>query len=578
MVTDRRRIQLFLWCSILLAIFATTASAKVTASIDRNRMALDETLTLTLTRDGSSFFSSPDLDPLKRDFKVLNQSQSSSTSIINGTTTSSTQWHIVLAPRRQGQLDIPSLSVGKETTNPLNITVSAATEPRASAEDVPIFIETDVDTESVYVQSQVILTLRIYWAVEARITEPADPVVPDALIKKMEDTTFNKTVGGKSYRVFERKYAIFPQKSGTLDIPPQVVEVTVPSRQRSRDFFNLLQPLGETIKLRSKEQSVTVREKPAGYPSSAVWLPATALTLKDNWNRQNTQLKVGESATLTITVTADGLLGEQLPEIELPQSDGLKLYQGKAEVDNETTSGGMRGVRKESIALIPTRPGAYELPEIRLPWWNNKLQKVEYAVLPARQLTVEGSLPSGQGTAEEKQQNVAAPDNPPVAVQEQNIPMQRPQPTFWIGLCIFLAIAWLATIYLLVQTRRRLTVPGRETGPGPGTDPARREQEAYDALMLACRKNSPTEARKAAVSWLQALRPETRIQTLSDIAGSFPDTGFLKRLEDIDRTLYDFDQGSGSWQGDNLQQEAARLRAAFKKEDIKKEGLEKLYK
>ena len=237
-VRGMRRVHVFMVCFLLAAMLPGIVFSQVTASIDRDSMVIDETLALTIKKDGTSFFSSPDLESLKKDFTVLGQSQSSSTQIINGSSTSSAQWQIVLSPRRTGKLEIPPIAVGKEQSNPLSVLVHAAsTQPKTKADKMPLFIETDIDADSVYVQEQVIFTLRLYWAVEARIADPADPDIKGAVIKRLEDTQFDKRVDGQAYKVFERKYAIFPQKSGVLEIPPIAVEVMVPSRQRSSNFF-----------------------------------------------------------------------------------------------------------------------------------------------------------------------------------------------------------------------------------------------------------------------------------------------------------------------------------------------------
>lgn len=564
---------------MLITVQATTVLAEVTARTDRSSMALDETLSLTLSRDGSSFFSSPDLAPLQKDFKVLGQSKSSSTNIINGNASSSTQWHISLAPRRQGKLEIPPLTVGKEQTKPLTVQVVAASQPKTRAEGVPIFIETSVDADSVYVQSQVILTLRIYWAVAARISEPADPEIKDALIKKLEDTKFSKTINGQSYRVFARKYAVFPQKSGSLEIPAQVVEVMVPSRQQSRGFFDLMGTMGETIKLRSEAKTVNVREKPSSYPASAVWLPTSALTFDERWSKNSPELQVGESATLTITVAADDLLGEQLPAIVLPETAGLKLYQGKAEVDNDVSSSGVNGVRRESIALIPTRAGTFELPEIRLPWWNKKQQKIEYAVLPARQLNATGTaaappIEPDNGAADVKANREIADSTPPPAAAR----IEQQRPLFWIALCSALAVAWLLTLFLLVRTRRQRVETDSDTKQEQVSNHSRREKEAFEVLTKACRADDPAEARKAIVTWLQIMQPDAKIQTFSDIEQQFAAPDFLQELWKLDRILYDSDGLTKAWKGEGLRQEAGKLRSVRSREGRNKEGLEQLYK
>jgi len=552
------------------------AFAQVTARVDRNSMVIDETLTLTISKNGTSFFSDPDLEPLTRDFRVLGQSQSSNTQIINGSASSSVKWHVSLSPRYTGKLDILPISVGKEKTNPLSIQVREARQPTTNAESAPIYIETETDADSVYVQSQVILSLRLFSAVEARIVDPADPEIEDALVKRLEDASFEKLINGKAFKVFERKYVIFPQKSGTLEIPPLVVDVILPSRQRTRSFFEQLSTRGENVKLRSKVKEITVLEKLSEYPAAAIWLPTSQLIIDDKWNTNSQELNVGESTTITISLAAGGLMGEQLPPVEFHESNGLKLYQGKAEVENIITANGINGIRRESIALIPTQAGTFELPEIRIPWWNKTLKKIEYAVIPAKQLVVKGS---SAGTTLKENDNIIVTDYSQKAKDNSSLqPLQQPQAKVWMILCSILAIGWLITLYFLILTRRQISLPGNDRQYEMPEDYILKEKEAFLALSRSCKENKPLAARNDIISWVRAFNPEAKIQTFSDVEKVHSDPDFVMQLKELDRLLYDFAESSDSWQGCKLFEQVNTLRRMRKTTPKEKILLERLYK
>jgi len=575
-VINMRIVHVFFMCCLLVALVPGFACAQVTAKVNRTSMVIDETLTLTITKDGTSFFSDPDLEPLTKDFKVLGQSQSSNTRIINGSASSSVEWHVALSPRRTGKLEILPISLGKEKTNALSVRVREANQPTTRAENAPIFIETEVDADSVYVQSQVILTLRLFAAVEARIIDPPDPEIEDVLVKRLGDSSFDKMVNGKSFKVFERKYAIFPQKSGTLEISPFVVDIILPSRQRSRSLFDQFTTRGENIKLRSKADKITALEKFPEYPDAAVWLPTSILAVDDKWNNNSQELKVGESTTITISLTAEGLMGEQLPPIGFQESDGLKLYQGKAEVENIITANGINGVREESIALIPTQAGTFELPEIRIPWWNKILGKIEYAVVPARQLVVKG--PS-VGTELRDNDNIAVGDSSQGDVDKLSLqPVVQSQSTALIILSSFLAVGWLITLYLLIITRRQVLLHGKMRKHEMLEDFTLKEKEAFIALSKSCKENSPLAARKDFMSWVQAFNPEVKIQTFSDVEKVYSDRDFAMQLKELDRLLYDFSESSDQWQGSRLLEQVSKLRKMREKTPKEKNLLERLYK
>ena len=567
-----------LFLTVLMIGWASTAFTKVSATVDRANIVVDETLTLTIIKDKSSFFTDPDLEPLQKDFKVVGQSQQSSTQIINGTTTSTVSWQITLAPKRAGTLSVPPLSVGKEKTNSLTVRVSAEAQVKTRADNAPIFIETDVDEESVFVQSQLIFTLRIYGAVTIQIIDPGIPDVSDALIEKLDDATFDKVIDGTSYRVFERKYALFPQKSGVLKIPQMVVQVQIPSRRSRRNFFDPFGNQGEILKFRSTGHEVTVRGKPGEYPAAAVWLPASGFTVKEQWVQDPQSLEVGESATLNLSLIAEGLMAQQLPPIEMVEPDGMKVYQGKAEVENIITATGILGTRKESIALIPTHPGEVEIPEIRIPWWNKINGKVEYAVIPAGKFVVRGSGRPQEKTLQETEPRSGTPAVPEAQMLQQQSTVQQTRPTVLIILSAVLAVTWLITLFMLFQTRRQLRALVLEQKGDFEQEQTVKERQALKALAEACRDGDPAQARAAVMSWTRAFLPEEDMQTLGDITRIFPDSELPSLLGEIDSVLYSRGESSGQWQGDRLLAQVKKIRKEYREKKKDKEGLQELYK
>lgn len=572
----KRNVPFLLLATLLAVLFLTAvARAELVASIDRQRLALDETLTLTISKDSSSFFSEPDLASLEPDFTVVSRNQSSSTQIINGQMSSSVQWLFVLAPKRTGSLQIPSFSMGKESTAPLSVEVTQEAPPKTQASGLPLFLETAVDQHEVWLQSQVVFTLRILWAVQAQIQEPDEPKLENAILEKLGDATFDKVINGQPYKVFERRYAIFPQSSGTLTIPQMTVLAEVAGQRRPGGFLDPFGGRGKPITLRSESETITVKEKPTSYPAAAAWLPADAFTLEANWSKQPETLEVGDSATLTITMVADGLPGAHLPPIELPAIAGVKLYQNKGEVANHATTNGITGSRQESIALVPTKPGTVELPEIRIPWWDKGRQQVQYAVLPATRLVIHG-IPGEPTTSRPIAQapTLEASKNEPAAIPTAVAPAR---PTLWIILTMLLALAWLATIYLWWRTRRPVAIIDQEPHAAKPTI-ARKEEEAFQKLLRACQANDPLQARTAILAWAASRWPQTRLHTLTDIAILHPDPRLAALFQELDHSLYGQGEQTVAWQGEGLLALIKDIRNNSKQSRQQKDELPPLYR
>jgi len=576
-----KRTVLFLLIALsTLALVIPAAQAKLTAQVDRDQLSPDETLTLTLSRDSGSAFSSVDLQPLEKDFTVVGRSQSSNTQFINGSVSSSFSLLLSLAPKRNGVLTIPPLSVGGESSEPLTVKVLSQPQPKTRTENAAIFLESEMDTHAVGVQEQVLLTLRIYVAVQAQIAEPEPPQVADALVEKLTDARFTKSVNGRSYEVFERKFAIFPQKSGVLEVPPLRVRATVPAQSAPRnDFFGgFFGAMQKEVNLASNPERITVREKVADYPAGAAWLPSGKLTAAVAWSREPNQLKVGDSATVTITLAAQGLLAAQLPPIAYPDTEGLKIYQGKGELQNLPKADGVTGVRKESVALIPTRPGAILLPEIRIPWWNKNSHKVEYAIIPAQRLVAKGSAlaaPPG-GMISAPGGSPAIPElAAPGAEVSSVVPTAARFPALLAILAVALLLGWLVTLYLLLKTRHQLAAVRAGEGGRQETGLAK-EREAFRLLADACRSNDPGLARKAFWNWAKVFGAGKNVRTSSDLERIFPGGGLLVLLEEMDRNLYA--EVASGWQGQGLLTAVASLRKVAAKNDQSNSPLPPLYR
>ena len=120
-------------CLCVLVFAAAGSWGAVTASVDRNRVALGDTLRLTITATDDEDLGDIDLQPLAEDFEILQRSNSSKTSYINGNFSSTRELLLDITPRRQGELEIPPLRVGAQRTSGLPVTV--APPPRGAAAD-----------------------------------------------------------------------------------------------------------------------------------------------------------------------------------------------------------------------------------------------------------------------------------------------------------------------------------------------------------------------------------------------------------------------------------------------------------
>ena len=135
---------------LLAALFylasTVTLADTLTASVDRNQLGKGETLELLIQFDGQTT-SDPDFAPLNGDFEVLSRQKKNKFSLMNGSSTSYTEWRLQLLPKRTGKLQIPSLSFKGVVSTPITLQVEDRPQSRTSTTTInqPVFVETDVE-------------------------------------------------------------------------------------------------------------------------------------------------------------------------------------------------------------------------------------------------------------------------------------------------------------------------------------------------------------------------------------------------------------------------------------------------
>ena len=139
-----------------------------------------------------------------------------------------TQWILTLLPKQTGFVIIPPLSLGELQSTPINLSISAFKNIGLPALE-PVYIDSQIDQESVYLQAQLLLTLRIYHAVPLFADSNLTPLLIDtARVEQLgKPRSFEQHINGVRHGVIEISYAIFPQQSGALEITQQTFSATL---------------------------------------------------------------------------------------------------------------------------------------------------------------------------------------------------------------------------------------------------------------------------------------------------------------------------------------------------------------
>lgn len=511
---------------LMLILLINPAKAALTASVDRDRVQMGDTLILTVTATANERIGNLDPRPLLNDFEILQRSSSSNTSIINGQRTSETKVTLEITPRRTGTVKIPPLTTGDANSNFLIVAVSPQSDQNPV--DQTVSFEAELDQSSVYVQGQVILTLRIMQSINLESRSVTDLQLDKAFVKQLQQQSFQRTIKGRPWLIHEIRYAIFPEKSGTLEIPAQTFTARETSGRRSSFGFG---NSGRQLTRSTKNISLKVLPRPASF-AGTTWLPARKLEIQEIWSTPPDQLHTGESATRTIKITGEGLQGAQLPPTLFPATEGLKYYPDKPAIEDAESSSGITGSRTDSAALIPTREGSWKIPEVRIPWWDTKSEKMRYAVLPEQDIVV-----SKGANIQLDQTPIAIVRSKATATTSVNAAAQSPTNTsVWKLASLALALGWLCTLgYLFYSRKRPMQVKEKQADNTS-------EKLAFKQLVAACAVANPVYARRELISWCAVLFPERKVHSLEDVADAFGDTQLSGVLSDLNSQLYSHEE------------------------------------
>ncbi len=541
---------------VISSLFAGLALADgLEASVDRNRLTENESVTLFLKAPGLQITGEPELGELYRDFEVLAQQVRTNIQIINGQNLSERVWEVSLLPKRTGTLIIPAITIGDASSQP--ITLEVQPEPTNTQASADVFLHSEIDhSGSIYVQQQLIYTLRLYYATSISDHGLTDLDLDNVLLVQLGNRKdFEARIDGRLYNVAEWQFALYPQSSGELVIPAQ----TFSGRVRIQNRYSL----GglKHIRIQSPEHKINVLPVPDAFPANAQWLPARSVTLNQEWSGNYAQWQEGTPLTRKLTLQAKGLTAAQLPPLVMPPIQGVRQYPEQPQLNEQPENlnqkgAGLVGEKTLSIALIPTESGVLNLPQLQVPWWNTETDQLEYATLDALPLTI-----SADPNKIKEPEPVASGNNQ--NQQTQVVPQGEDNSFIWqISTLIFATLsAVLAT--LLWQSKQQLTFARQQVfhGMTAGGAIASQNNAAVEenpifrqALLNACQQNQARAAWDAWQKWQRAEAPQTTPE-------------FDQALHQLQMALFGPDAQPENWQGKDLANASEGVKRIVKAKD-----------
>jgi hypothetical protein len=484
-------------------------AADVSVELDRGRIVEGETVTLILQTDDVKQNLDPDLSVLENDFVVLDRRSETQMSIVNGRQSATVRLMLVLEPRRSGELQIPPLNVGASKTRAISVHVDPAPvlEP---GELPPVFIEVGITPEnsSHYVNAQLGLTVRVYYLQNLTEAAISQPEPSPASVRLLDELAFQADKNGVRYRVLERHYAVFPERSGDLTIPPMQLSGRLVERRGDR----LWQPAVRGRRVQAKSEAIHLTIQPRPPEAAGVsWQPARQLELSEQLSAAD-GLKVGEPVTRTVIVDAVGLEENMITEPGWPEISNARIYPDQPQGISRDDGKWVLGHKEFRYAVVPEKEGELVLPELTVHWWDTVSDRPRTSVLASRSIHVQPSA-----VAPLLQQAVA-----PLPLEAggtfQNSAGSG-ELDYWRWLTFLFALLWLATLIGAWHTRNR----NASQASNKQTMPDKDESVILKNLKQSCDLGDTGQARRALGTWLGQFGPANASGSLLDFAADLED-------------------------------------------------------
>ncbi len=385
-------------CLMLSPVLAQQPSIELTLS--NNKIFPGEQVNLNLSVSGSqtSNFTRPDLPEIDGLRWLVNSSQrSTSYTIVNGQPSITYSYTYTLVAEEPGNYVIPTFGI--EVNEKVYYTKAIPFEvidrdalPDSDPDKYPdVFVQVELDDESPVPGQQVIASVVLYFksGIEVASYQPTPGWKAEGFWKEsLEDvrspTATSVIKGGVRFRKAKLlQYALFPTKSGELELSPYEVTLTIRNRSsRLTDFFNFGSNQSR-VSVNSDPVTVKVQELPD--PGNALYLGAVGdFQIKRELSVD--EALVGESVEVITTINGEGNV-PLIPKPEFEYPGGLEKYEPQESSNISRRGDKITGFKTFSDILIARNPGSYTIPAVTVAWFNPDSKSYEKVTLP--ELTLE---------------------------------------------------------------------------------------------------------------------------------------------------------------------------------------------
>ncbi len=385
--------------------------------------------------------------------------------------------------------------------------------------------------------------------------------VPNAVTLSPEGTVnFVVQSGVKTFSGQSLRYLIYPQIKGKYTVPSAKVEVTyaLPDGTPSQPRLLASSPVQFEARI------------PPGAEGAKYFLTTTNFLITQSLDRKPDALRVGDSITRTVDMTAEDTVGIGLPPLKFEAPEGIRLYSGTPKVSEKAERGKIEATRTESATYVLEKEGQYTLPEITILWWDPQKKRMNKDSLPPIGLQVQ----SNSGFSTEVFASSQEPEKTQVEEHSRTVLERLKASLPWVllllGVCLLLLILRRILSWKGISIRSSLAERKRRRADA--------ERTYFERFRKASLSNDARGSLRELMFWIDRINTRSAAPTLKQFVEQSGMPELLKETNQLSESLFaemietDHVEPERKWSGKSFYKLVASARRARIRKDKKPQG------
>ena len=463
-MNHNKRFLTFLSALLLAVVTAMAASisVRIIPLTGNGRINVNDKFQVVVTLNGIS--SIPDIDVPGAN--IMGQNFGQFAEVNNGRASSRSELTLLCRAKAPGNYRIGPIQVQGVRSNTVPYTIGgnaanattgiAANEESQSRQPQPqaqqgessgpkfigkgdgnLFMRASVSKSNAYEQEALVYTVKLYsnYARIKFIGATASPKFEGFVVEESKQTDANLQVenynGKRYYTAVIARYVIFPQMTGNLQVKGNTYTVSVDQSEYYRESFFGTMVVNRPLQLNvsPNDLSVNVRQLPQPKPAD---FSGGVGKFSISSKLDGKTFRTGEAYTITYTVAGTGNLKYVvLPELSNSFPKSLDISSPETDVNAQLNGGNVSGDIKFDYTFMPSEVGDFQIPAVKLVFFNPETGQYETSVAKGYKIHVEKGSESGK--SQRAKRAVFDPKLLPVdSLSKENIPFVYRFP-YWLS-------------------------------------------------------------------------------------------------------------------------------------------------